>query len=184
MKLLKLMVALALVAGIAGFVIPSQGQAQRGYGMHHGMWGGGQGYGPDQGWSYCPYCGGRFDDRRGYGMGPGYDPHPDYRGRGQYRMGPGMMGPGYGRHGMGPGMGPGYRYPDDERFLEYREPLKKENAEEQVKTMLERSRNPNLKVGDIQEKEGSFEIDILTKGGDLVDKMQVDKQTGLMRSVY
>ena len=42
----------------------------------------------------------------------------------------------------------------------------------------------NLKVGDINEKEGSFEVDILTKGGDLVDKMQVDKRTGLMRSVY
>ncbi len=182
MKLLKLMVALALVAGIAGFVIPSQSQAQRGYGMHHGMWGGGQG--SDQGWSYCPYCGSRFDPRGDYDY-RGYD----YRGRDRYpmgpgMMGPGMMGPGYGRHGMGPGMGPGYRYPDDERFLEYRKPLKKEEAEEQVKTMLERSRNPNLKLGDIKEKEGSFEVDILTKGGELVDKMQVDKQTGLMRSIY
>ena len=50
--------------------------------------------------------------------------------------------------------------------------------------MLRQSRNPNLKPGDIEEKERYFVVDILTNDGSLVDKMQVDKETGMMRSIY
>ena len=118
MKVMKLMIVLALAAGIVGFVLPSQSEAQRGYGMHHGMWGGGSGYGQDGGWSYCPYCGRSFGPRGGYPRGYGYDRRGEYRGG--YPMGPGMMGPGYGMHGRGPG----YRgYLDDNGFRPYREPL-------------------------------------------------------------
>jgi len=58
----------------------------------------------EQGWNFCPYCGGYIGPRGGYGMGPGM---MGGYGRG-YGMGPGMMGE-YGRgYGMGPGMMGGY----------------------------------------------------------------------------
>jgi hypothetical protein len=44
--------------------------------------------------------------------------------------------------------------------------------------------NPNLKLGEINERESVFEAEILTKQGSLVDKLTVDKNTGWMRSVY
>ncbi|MGD8367240.1 MAG: hypothetical protein PVG78_06355 [Desulfobacterales bacterium] len=183
MKPSRLLLAIGLVFGATALLFAAPAEAQHGYGMHRGMWGGSPGYGPGGGWSYCPYCGSRLRDRGDDGYG--------YGDRGGYPMGPGMMGPGdYGRRGMGPGMtGPGYGYdrgsdyPDNPRYR-HREPLKKEEAKEQVQQMLAQSRNPNLKVGDVEDKNRFFEVDILTKGGDLVDKMQVDKESGLMRSIY
>jgi len=182
MRSLRWLVVLTMVLGLVGVVFATAGEAQRGYGMHHGMWGPGPGYDRDGGWSYCPYCGRDLRGRGDYG--------PGYGDRGGYPMGPGMMGPGYyGHRGRGPGMmGPnderGYHYREDPRFQRPQEPLKKEEAKEQVQEMLTQSRNPNLKVGDVSEKEGFFEVDILTKGGELVDKMEVDKETGMMRSAY
>lgn len=160
-----------LVMVVAGLSLASTSEAQRGYGMHDGMYGGGPGYDQGGGWNYCPYCGGSM------------------RGRGGYRMGPGMMGPGYGRHGMGPGMmGPDYErrydYPNDWRHPRYREPLEEEDAKKIVEDMLRQSRNPNLKSGDVEDKERYFVVDILSKEGSLVDKMQIDKETGMMRSIY
>lgn len=120
---------------------------------------------------------------RGYGMmGPGYE-------RG-YGMGPGMMGPGYGRgSGMGPGMmggggmmgygmGPGPQYP------RLSKPLDKEGAKAEVENYLKNSRNPNLKTGRIRDKGNTYEIEIVTKSNALVDKIQVEKNTGSMKSVY
>jgi hypothetical protein len=75
--------------------------------------------------------------------------------------------------------------PDYRRdYRRYEEPLKMEEAKEQVEDMLERSRNPNLKTGEIEDKEQFFVVDVVTKDGSLVDKMEVDKRTGMMRSVY
>jgi hypothetical protein len=45
-------------------------------------------------------------------------------------------------------------------------------------------RNPNLKVGEIEDKGYVFEAEILTKDNSLVDKILVDKRTGWMRSIY
>ena len=183
MKYFRALIVFGLFFAIAGLVFTPQGEAQMGYGMHGGMWGPGPGDAQGGGWSYCPYCG------------------RNLRERGNYPMGPGMMGPGYGGHGMmgrgyyghrgmGPGMmGPeygydrGYGYPQGREYRR-REPLKKDEAKDQVQQMLTQSRNPNLKVGGVEEKEDFFEVDILSKGGDLVDKMQVDKETGMMRSAY
>ena len=155
----------------SGLVFTPASEGQMGYGMHHGAYGGGSGYDQGGGWTYCPYCG------------------SDMRGRGGYPMGPGMMGPGYGRQHMGPGMmRPDYRrpydYPDDRRYPLNREPLEKEEAQKVVEDMLRQSRNPNLKPGDVEEKDRYFVVDILTNDGSLVDKMQVEKETGRMRSVY
>lgn len=105
---------------------------------------------------------------RGYGMGPGM------MGRGGM-MAPGMMGQG---QGMGPGYGYGPRYQQPQKALE----------EKDVKPILENylksTRNPNLKLGKIEDKESTFEAEIMTKDDSLVDKIAVDKNTGWMRSIY
>jgi hypothetical protein len=106
--------------------------------------------------------------QRGPGRGPGA--------RSGYGMGPGMMGRGMGPGMMGPGYGPQYQQES--------KPL----AEKDVKAMLENyvqsTRNPNLKLGKITDKDHYFEAEILTKDNALVDKILVDKQTGWMRSIY
>lgn len=58
---------------------------------------------------------------------------------------------------------------------------------DQAKALVEQhiSGNPNLKSGKVAEKNGAYEVDIVTKKeGSLVDKIQVNKQTGWFRSVY
>jgi hypothetical protein len=105
-------------------------------------------------------------------------------GRGQgygYGMGPGMMGPGY------QGYGPRYGSPSGPQPPQYQQP-QKPLAEKDVKAILENyvqsTRNPNLKVGKILEKDAYFEGEIVTKDNALVDKILVDKKTGWMRSIY
>lgn len=57
---------------------------------------------------------------------------------------------------------------------------------DQAKAMVEQyiSGNPNLRAGKVTPKEDFYEVDIVTKEGSLVDKIQVNKQTGWFRSVY
>jgi len=57
---------------------------------------------------------------------------------------------------------------------------------DQAKALVEQhiGGNPNLKAGKVAEKDGNYEVDIVTKDGSLVDKIQVNKQTGWFRSVY
>jgi hypothetical protein len=135
-----------------------------GYGMGPGMMGPGYGY--------------------GYGMGPGMM-GPGY-GYG-YGMGPGMMGGGYGGYGMmGPGYGYGYgpQYGYGRQYQQPQKPLDKDQVQLEVDNYLKSTRNPNLKIGKIEEKGNDYQVDIETKGGSLVDKLLVDKDTGWMRSVY
>jgi hypothetical protein len=112
--------------------------------------------------------------QRGPSRGPGARPCSG--------MGPGMMGRGY--QGMGPGMmGPGYRgygpqYPQESK------PLTEKDVKAMLENYLKSTRNPNLKLGKIAEKDYYFEAEILTKDNSLVDKILVDKQTGWMRSIY
>ncbi len=121
-----------------------------------------------------------FEHARRMGHGYGYS-----RGSGMmggYGMGPGMMGD-YGRgSGMmgGYGMGPGHGYG--------RQPTGKaidaKEAEAMMKDYLKSSRNPNLKLGKIKDRGNVFEAEILTKKNDLVDRVQIDKATGYIRSAY
>ena len=128
---------------------------------------------------------------QGGGRAPGYGPPPQggwyspncgrWQGGG-YGMGPGMMGPGYGYH-MGPGMmGPGYGY--GPQYQQPQKPLEKSDVETMVKNYLASVRNPNLKLGKIEEKGSVFEADIVTKDNSLADKILIDKNTGWMRSAY
>jgi hypothetical protein len=143
----------------------------------------GPSYGPGgYGYGYCPWSG-RYGGPHGmYGMGPrmmgygyGMGPrmmYPGY-GYGGYGMGPGMMGYGY-------GMGPGYggRYGQSERSLD------KDQAKREVEDYLKATRNPNLKVGEVQEKGNDYEVNIVTKEGSLVNKLLVNKDTGWMQPAY
>jgi hypothetical protein len=180
----KLMITMTVLLLTSLILLPLEGRAQTGP----------QGYGD---YNYCPYCGSYLGPGGGYGMmGPGMM----YRG---YGMGPGMMGPGYGTGpgygmspgmmhrgwGMGPGMmGPGYgpRYgqPYGPRYQQPQEPLTEKDAKGMVENYLRSTRNPNLKLGKIEDKGPYFEAEILTKEGSLADKIAVDKNTGWMRSIY
>ena len=123
--------------------------------------------------AHCPHCGKPIGPMGAwFGMGPGM-------------MGPGMMGPGM----MGPGMmGPGMMHHGYTPYGPGRAPLVKPLEEKDVKAMLESyiqaTRNPNLKLGKIKDKDAYFEVEILTKNNALVDTILVDKQTGWMRSMY
>ena len=79
--------------------------------------------------------------------------------------GPGMMGPGSGYYRSG-------------------EPLTLDQAKTAVERYITYSRNPNIKLGQITEKDTYFEAEIVTKEGSLADKLMVGKQTGWIRSVY
>jgi hypothetical protein len=162
MRKLLLTMALALALGL--ILSPREGNTQMGpgYGMGPG------GYGE---WEYCPYCGAPLGPET---MGPGYGRRPGMRPYG-WGMGPGMMGPGYGP-GYGPQYGPRYQQPQD--------PLDKKEVQEILENYLKSTRNPNLKLGNIEDKGSYFEAEILTKDGSLADKIAVNKSTGWMRSIY
>ena len=114
----------------------------------------------------------------GYGMGP------RMMGRG---WGPGMMGPGYGM-GSGmtwcPGYGYGYGYGYGPQYQQVQKSLEEKDAKAILENYLRSTRNPNLKLGKIEDRGNFFEGEILTKNDSLVDKILVDKNTGWIRSVY
>ncbi len=125
-----------------------------------------------------------------------------YRGHGGQMMGPGyggygghMMGPGYGGHMMGPGyegygghggqmMGPEYGGPCRKNApgTDERKTLTEKDAKSIARNYI--GRNPNLKVGKIDDKENTFEAEILTKDDSLVVRLTIDKTTGWVRPLY
>jgi hypothetical protein len=92
----------------------------------------------------------------------------------------GGRGMGYGRMHGGQGMGPFYSPGQTGQAS----PLTQNEAQQVLTDYIKSTRNPNLKVGDVTEKEAYFEASIVTKDGSLVDRMQVDKNTGWIRSIY
>jgi zinc resistance-associated protein len=138
---------------------------------------------------------------RGYGMRPGYGMGPGMMGPG-YGMGPGMMGPGYGTgpgmmgrgYGMDPEMmGPGWGWGmnpygpdrDNQQQSERRMgSLEKKDAEKIVENYIQATRNPNLKVGKIEDAGNAFRAQIVTKENSLVEEVLIDKDSGYMRPAY
>jgi hypothetical protein len=121
-----------------------------------------------------------FADGPGYGRG--------YGGGQGYGMGPGAMhggyGGGYGMMGTGRGA-EGYAPCSRWEGQELGEEITKERAETFLENRLSSWGNPNLKLGKIVEKDSHFEANIVTKkGNSLVQKLQIEKKTGLVRSVY
>ena len=108
----------------------------------------------------------------GQGMGPGMMGPCPY---GQGMMGPGMMGQGMGPGMMGPGMGPGSMaaLPQD---------LSVENVRHMLEHQLTWQGNPNLKLGKVEERdEDTIVAEIVTQDGSLVQRLQVDRHTGMMQ---
>ena len=103
---------------------------------------------------------------------------------GQGRMGGGMMG-----YGM---MGHGGDFPDEceEMMGKYgyrqsSEALTSEDAVSRVQNYLDQTRNPNLKIGEIgNDENGDYLVEIITKDGSLVDKLEVNQLTGWIHSIY
>ncbi len=95
-------------------------------------------------------------------------------------MGGGMMGRGMKMNPnmMARGWGSGQQYGQPSK------PLKEEDVRSNLENYIKATRNPNLKLGNLTEKENIFEAEIVTKEGSLVDKLMVDKFTGMMRSIY
>ncbi|HLC25674.1 MAG TPA: hypothetical protein VJM80_02780 [bacterium] len=119
----------------------------------------------------------------GRGNGPGY---------GMMRggmMGDGMMGGNWGAGSRGFG-GPGTGYAGDHHCWQATsatatgQPLTKEQAATLVQNRLTRHGNPNLKVGNVTEKDGLFEVEIVTKDNSLVEKVQINKQTGWTQRAF
>lgn len=130
---------------------------------------------------------------RGRHMMGDWGNRPGYDSEGRYGMSHGMMGRGYSMgHGMmGSGMGFGmmHRGWDTEpqygsrQYQQQQKPMEEKDARAILENYLGSVRNPNLKLGLIEDKGATFEAEIITKDGSLVDKLAVDKRTGWMRSV-
>lgn len=153
----------AALVGIA-LTSPLQAQPYGGYGPGWGMMGGngpgwmmGQGYGPGMMGGYGPGWGG------GPGWGPGYGHGWMMRGWGG-GYGPGMM------YGYGPG--------------NYGSQGNLNLSVDQVKNYFgQMIRNPNLKVGDVKEKDADTIVaEVVTKqGNSLVQRIDVNRHTGYMQ---
>jgi mono/diheme cytochrome c family protein len=146
----------------------STGIPRGGYGTGPGRMGGyGMGPGAMGGYGWGPGMG-------GYGMGPGA--------MGGYGMGPGMMR----GHGMVPGYGPQYpqQYQQYPQYQQSQKPLDEKDAREMAENYLRSTRNPNLKIGKIEDTGSAFEAEVVTKENSLVDRILIDKATGWMHSAY
>jgi hypothetical protein len=93
----------------------------------------------------------------------------------EYRMNPTLRGPGY-QKSLDYGYSPRYQQP--------REPLREKDARRVAEHYLRSLRNPYLRVGTVTEREHHFEVEILSKGDSLPDKVVIDKNTGSMGFIY
>jgi len=64
------------------------------------------------------------------------------------------------------------------------QPLTQEQAKMMVEHYLKMKGNPNLKLGKLTDQKDYFVAEITTKDGSLVEKYQIDKNTGLFKSIY
>jgi hypothetical protein len=62
------------------------------------------------------------------------------------------------------------------------QPLDQKTAQELAQNYV--AGNPNLKIGQVTEKEGVYEAPVVTQDGSLVETLLIDKQTGWMKRVF
>jgi hypothetical protein len=126
-----------------------------------------------------------------WAMGPGgyggryYPDCPYGNSRGGYGMGPGMMGPGMMDPGRGWGMNPyGADRDDPQQTGRHKGPLEQKDAEKIVESYIQSTRNPNLKLGKIEDSGNAFRAQIVTRENSLVEEVLIDKESGYMRPAY
>lgn len=149
---------------VAGFTLAASGSAQAQPYYGPGMMGG---YGPGQG-----MMGGGYGP--GWGTG-GYEPCAGMMGPGMKGYG-GSYGPGWMMQGHGPAMMGYGGYYGNRGDLDL--------SIDQVKTYLAQMiRNPNLKVGDVKEKDADTIVaEILTKEKDaLVQRLDFNRHNGFVQ---
>ena len=98
--------------------------------------------------------------------------------------GSGMMGGGSGSGMMGPGHGQQYGQQNAPQYQQPQKPLSEKQARQMVENYLRSKKNPNLKLGKIEDKGNAFEANIVTADVSQVNKILVDKATGRMHSEY
>ena len=64
------------------------------------------------------------------------------------------------------------------------QPLSQDQAKMMVEHYLQMKGNPNLKLGKLTDEKDYFVAEITTKDGSLVEKYQIDKNTGWFKSIY
>lgn len=164
--------------GGQGWFCPWCGQGQgSGYGMGPGMMYQGQGQAPGgPGQQMAP------NQAPGYGMGPGMMQGQQGHGQGMTQgwhgrgRGPGMRGRGWGRGQNMPYAG------QQQSGQQQMEPLDEEAAQGLAENYV--ARNPNLQVGEVNEKEDVYEANIVTKDGSEVEKLLIDKNSGWVKKEY
>jgi hypothetical protein len=87
-----------------------------------------------------------------------------------------MMGPGYGNYMMGPGYGNCW---GNTTGTYEGKSLTQKDTESILKNYI--GGNPNLKIGEIKDKQTYFEGTIVTKDNSLVARYGIDKDTGWVR---
>jgi hypothetical protein len=181
MKMLgvSLAAAIAMIAGASG-ITQAHGQQWPGWGM----------MGQGSGW--CPMMGQGMGPgmMMGYGMGPGMMGQGMGPGMMGYGMGPGMMGQGMMGQGMGPGMmgygaGPGMMSQGAGTGMMGGGPAAASLSIDDVKSNIDRwlswQGNPRLKAGKVAEKDKyTITAEIVTVDDSLVQKLEVDRRTGMM----
>ena len=84
----------------------------------------------------------------------------------------------------GYGMQQGSDYRHGGMYRQQGEPVDQKQAHIILKDYVLSTDNPNLKAGKINEKKNTFEAEILTKDGSLVDKIWIEKDTGRVNTRY
>ena len=60
----------------------------------------------------------------------------------------------------------------------------KKDAEKIVENYIKATRNPNLKLGKIEDSGNAFRAQIVTRENSLVEEVLIDKDSGYMRPAY
>lgn len=62
-------------------------------------------------------------------------------------------------------------------------PVDKNQAAQLLNNYVTRTGNANLKAGEVLEKGDVFEATVVTKDGSLVERLEIDKKTGMFRRI-
>lgn len=63
-------------------------------------------------------------------------------------------------------------------------PIGLNEAKAAFEDYISSTKNPNLRLDKIKEQNGRFSAEVTTKEGSLVDRLELDRATGYIRSVY